>query len=165
MTTTSHCEYPNVLLSMLGRADVNGMRKRPLTDEQLRQLEERAEKGILTGECDHPKKDDSGNGLPESWATRTMEVRFDRASHVIAKIQAEMVDDPDGIRGKAQRITATILPVNPFGEALRAKLESGEPVYFGLRAMTQAMDDGTHAIMDVISWDWIQNDPYPPRAG
>lgn len=155
-------EYPDVLLSTFGRPDVNGMRKRPLTEKQLQQLQVRIDDDMLRGEQGHPTKDTEGESS-RNWADRVMEISEARVSHRITKIHAEMVDDPSGIGGKVQRITAAVQPIDPCGRALCERFDNCEPAYFGLRALTRQREDGTHEIMNIISWDWIMNDPYPPR--
>lgn len=164
----NHREYPNVVLATLGRRDINGVRKMPLTKPQLYQLEERINQNLFAGEQDHPTHDSlligSNPDHQSAWTKRISEVKWSRISHLITKLDAEMVDDPDGLDGQVQRITATIYPVAPRGDALRAQFQSGAPTYFGLRAFTIERKPGVHEIVNVIAWDWIQNDPYPEHA-
>lgn len=155
-------EYSDILLSTFGRPDVNGVRKLPLTEKQLQQLQVRIDDGILRGEQGHPSKDNEDE-VSQNWAHRIMEIREARISHRIMKLHTEMVEDADGIDGKVQHITATVQPLAPRGKELCEWFDNCEPAYFGLRAMTCPKEDGTHEIIDIISWDWIQNDPYPPR--
>lgn len=158
-----------VVLSHLGRADINGIIKTPLDDVLLGAIKERLKGSPLYGELGVPTR--SLHESSDAFLARINDIAMVNISHRICDIKAEMVDDPEAFEGKRQTLTAIVAPCGPHGDELRAALMC-EGANFGMRAYTRAIpgeknfatpdsQPAVHEVIGIISWDIIANDPYP----
>jgi hypothetical protein len=147
-----------VELSTLGRRDVNGLRKEPLSEAGCEALIERARTGQLRGEVGHPVPSPTNDSM--SWAKRASMVKESEVGFAVTDLTFTRIDGIQAIRGQVHA-------VGPRKEVVLTRISNNEPLYFGLRAITETPKPGSDdpvRIIQVISWDLIDNDPYPVPA-
>lgn len=144
-----------VELSRLGLRGVNGLRKKPLTEIECDELVRRAHSGQLQGEIGHPVPCPTDDVMP--WVERAAIVKESEVGFTIANLIF--------VTGSAvQVIHGRMCPIGPRKEVVLTRISNNEPLYFGLRAITETPKPGSDdpvRIIQVISWDLIANDPYP----
>ena len=151
--------YYTVELSRLGRPDLSGRTRLPLTDTQVATLNTRP----LRGEAGHPKPDFT---IPaDLWVQRCLDISENHVSHLLKDITVQTVPDEEGLDGKVQLITAKMKPSGPASKFLQHKLDCSQPVYFGMRSMVNERVGEPSVITHVITWDFIGTNPYPVPSG
>lgn len=144
-----------VELSTLGQRDVNGLRKEPLSVDDCKALFERSRNGRLHGEIGHPVPCPAVSDI--SWAVRAGMVKESEVGFTITDLTFALVDGIQKVRGRMR-------PIGPRKEAVLTRISNNDPLYFGMRAYTETPKPGSDdpvRIVQVISWDLIDNDPYP----
>jgi hypothetical protein len=155
--------YYTVVLSRIGRPDVNGLVKLPLTPTLMRVLHDRAMQGGLHGELGQPRK--NASQTTADFMRRCSDIAEGQVSHHIASLEFSQMPDPKAVGGEVMLVRGRIKPAGPFGQVLKTRIEKGEPLHFGMRSFTQQADfaspDMVHRVIQVVTWDLIDNDPYP----
>ena len=126
--------------------------------DQSSTLQRRITKGVLRGECGHPKFQPGQS--KKDFMMRVLSIEEQSVSHHIS----EVTIDETTVKDKAGRPVVTIMgrikPCGPMGDGLAASLENDkENVCFSIRSLTDDIMDarGRHVknLVEVITWDYV----------
>lgn len=123
-------------------------------------LNQRMYKNSFLGEAGHPNWEP---GMDKSkFFERNLYIDPKCVSHSIRKLY--LIDTKEnvnklGITGNIVYIDADIVPIGPYGQALKQMLESPyENVAFSIRALTDIIyvnSTKIRKLKDIMSWDWV----------
>lgn len=121
-------------------------------------LQRRIAKGVLRGECGHPKFQPGQS--KKDFMMRVLDIDEKYVSHHIS----EVTIDENTVKDKNGQPIVTIMglvrPCGPMGDSLAASLEnSQENVCFSIRSLTDDVMDsrGRHVknLVEIVTWDYV----------
>lgn len=125
--------------------------------EESSSLMRRVKKGVLVGECGHPRK------LPgmsmHDFIARILDIDEKNISHHIREVRLEYNKVKDDAGRSVVAIMGKVRPTGPQGEALRDALNNKHHnVAFSIRSLTDdviTQTSHTKNIRSIVTWDWV----------